>query len=108
MKKSAFRLLWAAALAAGLLVVAYGIREFKRARTESARVSCPANLKAIEGAKAAWAVENKMDSNAVPTSAQLFGPTNYIRDFPVCPQGGTYTLNAVGQKASCSLPGHSM
>jgi hypothetical protein len=32
----------------------------------------------------------------------------YFKDgvIPACPAGGTYTLNAVGELPSCTVPGH--
>jgi hypothetical protein len=33
------------------------------------------NLKAIEGAKATWALENRITTNAVPADSNLFGIT---------------------------------
>ena len=70
--------------------------------------ACIANLKAIEGVKATWALENHKSSNAVPTDAELFGETNYIREKPICPRGGKYTIGSVAQKPRCSIPSHTI
>ena len=70
--------------------------------------SCIANLKQIDGAKATWALEQKKAKSDIPTTNELYGVTNYIRDAPYCPQGGTYTLGRVDQKVRCSIPGHTI
>jgi hypothetical protein len=70
--------------------------------------SCIANLKQIVGAKATWALEQKKSNSDIPTTNELYGVTNYIRDMPVCPRGGTYTLGRVDQKVRCSIPGHTL
>ena len=28
--------------------------------------------------------------------------------FFTCPQGGTYTIGSVGEKPTCSIPGHAL
>ena len=70
--------------------------------------SCYSLLRQIEGAKAAWALDEKKTTNDTPADSDLFGATNYIRDRPICPQGGVYTIGRVGEKPQCSLPIHSM
>jgi hypothetical protein len=69
--------------------------------------ACVMNLRAIEGAKATWALENRKTTNDVPTDADLFGADRYIRDKPQCPRNGTYTLGKVGEKPTCSVRGHT-
>jgi hypothetical protein len=76
------------------------------AQTETQeRNTCIANLRLIYAAKQAWALEkNKTDAD-VPTEQDLLP---YLKGgvFPVCPAGGTYTIGAVGQLPTCSIPGH--
>ena len=67
--------------------------------------SCIANLKMIDGAKLQWAVENKQFATAIPASSVIFGGALYIRTLPLCPAGGTYSLNAVSTKPTCSKSG---
>lgn len=69
---------------------------------------CINSLKALDGAKATWALENHADVSAVPTDADLFGPDKYFREKPVCPAGGTYAVRRVGQRPHCSIPGHTL
>ena len=68
--------------------------------------ACRANLHAIEGAKRAWALEHGQINSTIPTDADLFGSTSYIREKPKCPSGGSYTIRAVEDHPLCSIPGH--
>lgn len=83
------------------------IPNFIKARESSARSSCPANLKTIDAVKATWALENKKTQPDTPTDAELFGDDKYLREKPTCPKGGVYTINPVGSKPACTIPGHT-
>jgi hypothetical protein len=67
--------------------------------------ACVNNLRQLDGAKQQWALENKKNSDAVPTVQDLLP---YFKDqvFPVCPSGGAYTVNAVSLAPVCSVAGH--
>ena len=73
-----------------------------------AGIACVSNLRTLEGAKGTWALENNKMSNAVPKDTDLFGDTKYIREKPVCPSRGTYTLGSVAEKPRCSIPSHTI
>ena len=90
------------------LLAAIAIPNFVKARQSSQINACIANLKQIEGAKANWAMENRKTNADTPVDADLFGTTAYIRVKPICPGGGTYTLNAVDTTPSCSVAGHAL
>ena len=93
------------------LLAAIAIPNFVKARAASQKNACIANLKQIDGAKATWAMEQKKNNSDTPGDTDLFGATNYIRDKPDCPGGGTYTLNTVDTKPTCTLStsaGHSI
>ena len=92
------------------LLAAIAIPNFVKARTASQKNACIANLKQIDGAKATWALEQKKVTTDTPADSDLFGATQYIRDKPSCPGGGTYALNDVGSKPTCtqSAVGHSL
>ena len=89
------------------LLAAIAIPNFIKARQASQKAACVANLRTMDGAKATWALEQKKNNSDVPTDADLFGPTSYIREKPSCPAGGTYSLNQVDQKPTCTVPDHS-
>jgi septal ring factor EnvC (AmiA/AmiB activator) len=71
------------------------------------RNACIANLKLIDAAKLQWALVNNKTEDAIPTAQDLLP---YFKDgvFPVCPSGGVYTINSVGQTPTCSIPGHAL
>lgn len=70
-----------------------------------AQKTCLSNLRRIDDAKQAWAAENNEPDNAVPKEEDLLP---YLKGgvFPVCPSGGTYSINAVDEVPTCSYPGH--
>jgi prepilin-type N-terminal cleavage/methylation domain-containing protein len=93
------------------LLAAIAIPNFVNARAASQRTACIANMKQIEGAKGTWAIELKKSSSASPDDGQLFGANRYIRQKPACPAGGAYTIDLVGNEASCTLgtaEGHTL
>ena len=67
--------------------------------------TCINNLRQIDAAKQQWALENDKTADAVPSAQDLL-PYFSNLVFPVCPSGGTYTINAVGVPPTCSVPGH--
>ena len=71
------------------------------------RSACIANLKLIDAAKLQWALVSNKTEDAIPSVQDLLP---YFKDggFPVCPSGGTYTINSVGQTPTCSIPGHAL
>ncbi len=66
------------------------------------------NLNAIHNAKQKWAAEHHRSPTDIPTDPDLFGSEAYIREKPVCPAGGVYSLNPVNQKPGCSMPAHML
>jgi DNA repair exonuclease SbcCD ATPase subunit len=78
----------------------------EQAQTEATqRNGCINNLRQIDAAKQQWALVNNKTDEAIPTAADLLP---YLKGgvFPVCPNGGTYTVSAVGLPPTCSIPGH--
>jgi competence protein ComGC len=86
------------------LLAAVAIPNFARARDQAQRNACWMNLEQIESTKQVWALENKKSGTDVPSETDL---KTYFKDsqIPACPKGGTYTLNAVDTRATCSLHG---
>jgi hypothetical protein len=78
-----------------------------QSRAVTERNACIANLKLIDAAKLQWAIEYNKAEDAIPTAQDLL-PYFKDRVFPVCPSGGTYTINAVGEAPTCSIPGHAL
>ena len=90
------------------LLAAIAIPNMVKARTASQTNACIENLRKIDGAKHAWAIENKKVAADTPGDGDLFGDTLYIRNKPQCPAGGTYTLMRVAEKPTCGISGHSI
>ena len=68
-------------------------------------VACINNLRQIDAAKQLWAADKGRSATDVPAARDL---APYFKDgnFPVCPDGGIYTINAVGEQPQCSIPSH--
>lgn len=79
-----------------------------KARTATQTAMCVQNLRAMDFAKEQWATENEKQPTDVPKPEDI----NSLMDKPVdslaCPLGGKYSINAVGEKATCSVPGHKL
>ena len=79
-----------------------------RARKGGKPTPCFSNLRDIQQAKQTWALDERKMTNDVPTDKDLFGPDKALINKPLCPNGGVYTLGAVGERPRCSVPGHSL
>lgn len=69
------------------------------------RNACINNLRQIDAAKQQWALEKNKSSDDVPTVDDL---VPYLKDgvFPICPDGGTYSINEVDTLPTCTIQGH--
>ena len=70
---------------------------------------CISNLKQLDGAVQQWAVENRK----LPTdTVSLTNILGYLQrsNYPVCPEGGVYTVTIVGVSPTCtkSASGHTL
>ena len=79
----------------------------REAQANTDRNVCINNLRQMDAAKQQWALENGKTADAVPTQQDLL-PYFKGQIFPVCPSGGTYTIGAVGEVPTCSIPGHAL
>jgi prepilin-type N-terminal cleavage/methylation domain-containing protein len=85
------------------ILLSIAVPNFIRARESSRGKSCVANLKQIEAVKEQWAMDTKAVPTATPTSADLFGPTAYLKTTPECSAGGTYTIGDLPTRPTCSI-----
>lgn len=92
----------APAVAAGLLLPA-----LSKAKAKAQRIACLNNLKQIEAAKQAWALDNKKGSQDVPTMNDLKPFLNAPGPLK-CPVGGDYIIGAMDTQPRCSVPGHEL
>ena len=90
------------------LMAAIAVPNFVKARTAAQMNACINNLRQIDGAKQQWALENKKETADTPTAQEL--DTYLPRSFNTlkCPAGGVYTISAVGEKPTCSIPRHEL
>lgn len=76
---------------------------------DAGRVQCITYLRLLDAAKGQWALENRKGIFDTPTMEDLkkymMGPA-LNGELPVCPDGGAYTPGRVGEKPTCSIPGH--
>jgi uncharacterized protein (DUF3084 family) len=74
---------------------------------QTSLATCVNNLRQIDGAKQQWALEHQKGANDAVIALYI---TPYIKGnaLPVCPSGGAYTLNSVGQLPTCTIPGHAL
>src|SRR5438445_325869 len=74
----------------------------------SAKISrCVDNLRNIQICKELWAANKSKTTNDIPTwdDLQVFFPDRWSNSIPVCPAGGSYKINRVGDQPTCSIGG---
>jgi len=72
------------------------------------RNQCINNLRLIDSAKQQWALEFRKQSTDTPAKEDLqpYLGRGKNGEFPVCPDGGVYTIKTVGELPTCSVEGH--
>jgi hypothetical protein len=68
---------------------------------------CINNLRQLDGAKQQWALENNKTAADIPQPQEI-AAFLHNSQLPLCPSGGIYTLNNVGQPPTCSIAGHAL
>lgn len=94
-------------LVLAVLVGVFVPRLVKARRTAQAN-SCANNMRMLDGAKFSWSMENKKGADDLPTRDELAGTDKYMKTWPICPAGGTYSLRPVRNRPTCSIPGHTL
>ena len=87
------------------LLAAIAIPSFMKSRQESRRSSCINNLRLIDHAKQQWAFANGQLDTATPGTTDV--AAYFKAGWPTCPDGGTYTMNAVATNPVCSKTAHT-
>jgi hypothetical protein len=91
-----------------LIVCMVAVPLVLKAKTATQTAMCVNNLRTIDFAKEQWSQENQKQATDVPKPEDI----NSLMDKPfeslICPLGGKYSINAVGEKATCSVPGHKL
>jgi prepilin-type N-terminal cleavage/methylation domain-containing protein len=87
------------------ILIAIAIPNFVRARESARSKSCSQNLRAIESAKDQYLMDYNQPRTATVTEANITGPLSYLKDMPLCPSQGTYTVGTGDTSAMCSIAG---
>ena len=90
------------------MLAAIAIPNFVRARTTAQMNACLSNLRQIDDAKQQWATQNKKEPTDTPTPQELEAYLHRSFTTLKCPAGGVYTINAAGEKPTCSIPQHEL
>ncbi len=90
------------------MLAAIAIPNFVKARSTAQLNACINNLRIIDAAKQQWALEKGKQATDIPTKEDLMPYIGRSKKFPVCPQGGTYTIGPVNERPTCSIPGHEL
>jgi len=89
--------------------VAYYIRNGRRRPKIS---MCKINLQGIVISKQMWANENGKTTDDIPSweNVREYWPGPPLKGNVICPEGGTYSINRVGERPTCSIGGswHSL
>lgn len=87
------------------MIIAIGVPNLFKARDTAQQRACIENLSRLEGFKQQWGAEQKKSEGDIPSITDL---EPYFKKPALCPAGGTYSLNALGIKCTCSVPGHTL
>jgi len=88
------------------LIVGIAIPNYLHARRTTHQNVCISHLRHIDDAKAMWAIFEGAESTDTPGWKDLV-PT-YLREVPVCPADGKYTMGTVDDNPTCTIPGHEL
>ncbi len=107
--QSAAALVLLPAVAVPGMLAAIAIPNFVKARQTSQHNACINNLRQLDAAENQWALEQVKKTGDVCTANDLKPYLRLINgQLPKCPQGGHYTIHAVGEAPTCSIPGHTL
>jgi prepilin-type N-terminal cleavage/methylation domain-containing protein len=88
------------------LLAAIAIPSFVNARNTSRQNACINNLRQIDSAKEQSAMKNGTANNTAANADW----TSYLKGnaVPICPAGGTYTINNIGVDPTCDVTDHKL
>jgi prepilin-type N-terminal cleavage/methylation domain-containing protein len=83
------------------LLAGVAVPNFLKATKTAKRRACLMNIEQIENAKQLWATEYKKSDEDTPSEDDVKA---YLKGnkMPQCPEGGTYSINAVKSPATCT------
>jgi hypothetical protein len=77
-------------------------------RACSSKWHCMEAMRAIDWAKQTWTFDNLQRPSEIPPPNELFGANRYLTEPPICPDLGSYTVQAISQKPVCNIPSHTL
>jgi hypothetical protein len=94
------------------LLAAIAVPSFVKARQQSMKHACINNLRIMDAAKEEAAMECRWNSEqeVKPGSPEERSALEYVKgnQRPVCPAGGTYEWNSIGENPTCAIPEHRL
>ena len=90
------------------LLAAIAVPNYVKARETSQKNACIANLRQIDTAITAWALEDRKPTGAAVDTSEIFGSDKFIRGTAVCPANGIYKYGKIGDvpQVECDQSGH--
>jgi prepilin-type N-terminal cleavage/methylation domain-containing protein len=87
------------------IIIAIVTPTWMNQRGQAQQRVCQENLAKIDGVKQQWALELNQPTSAQPTWDDLVhaGGGGFLKTQPVCPAGGTYTINPIDKDATCTI-----
>ena len=91
-----------------ILAVLVGIAwpNWMNARESARSQTCLSNLKHIQNAKEQFASEHRKGTGDTVAMTDLV--PDLLREEPMCPAGGSYSLGTIGENPRCSVSGHDL
>ncbi len=93
------------------ILIAIAIPNFVAAREAGRAKTCVNNLKQINSAQQQWAMDNHIPAGTPITGGlpTLIGASLYIKQTPMCPSSGTYSVGTTVDAApTCSIGTNSI
>jgi hypothetical protein len=91
-----------------LIMIVVAVPFVLKAKAAAETAICVQNLRTIDFAKEQWSQENEKQPTDTPKPEEINSLMDKPFDSLTCPLGGKYSINAVGEKATCSVPGHKL
>lgn len=85
------------------ILITIAFTTWMRARENSRSRVCQENLQKISEAKEVYALEYKLSTGTAILMSDLIegSGSGYLKKEPLCPAGGNYSVNPIGQDATC-------
>ncbi|MBN2162840.1 MAG: DUF4190 domain-containing protein [Pontiellaceae bacterium] len=85
------------------MLMAIAIPSFHKARTTACEKACQNNMRILESAKAMYGIENNLSNGSTVSEEDLEPYLKNGMEDVICPEGGAYTLNPIGEYPDCTI-----